>query len=314
VSARYAFLGPEGTFAHAAARQLLAGRPAELVPQASVTRAIDAIHDGTVDAAVVPLENSVEGGVPATLDALAGEQPLVILAESYLAVVFDLLARPGRTLAELAAAAGLATVATHPHAEAQVRRYLLATLPDARVELVGSTAAAARAVADGQYDAAVAPAAAAEQYRLASLAHDIADHDGAVTRFVLLGRPQPPPPPTGNDRTSLVSYLRTDHAGALLQLLTEFAIRGINLTRIESRPTKGRLGQYCFSIDCEGHLADARVADALAALHRVCSAVRYLGSYPRADGRQAPVVDGCTDPDFADAADWLARIRQAGTA
>jgi prephenate dehydratase len=306
--ARYAFLGPEGSFAHAAALQLLAGRAAELVPRASVTRAIDAIHDGTVEASVVPLENSVEGGVPATLDALAGEQPLVILAETYLAVVFDLLARPGRTLAELA------TVATHPHAEAQVRRYLLATLPDARVELVGSTAAAARAVADGEYDAAVAPAAAAERYRLASLAHDIADHDGAVTRFVLLGRPQPPPPPTGNDRTSLVSYLRTDHAGALLQILTEFATRGINLTRIESRPTKGRLGQYCFSIDCEGHLADARVADALAALYRVGAAVRYLGSYPRADGRQAPVLAGCGDSDFADAAAWLARIRQSGTA
>lgn len=306
--ARYAFLGPEGTFAHAAALQLLAGRDAELVPQASVTRAIDAIHDGTVEAAVVPLENSVEGGVPATLDALAGEQPLVILAESYLAVVFDLLARPGRTLTELA------TVATHPHAEAQVRRYLHATLPDARVELVDSTAAAARAVADGRFDAAVAPVAAAERYGLASLEHDIADHDGAVTRFVLLGRPQPPPPPTGNDRTSLVSYLRTDHAGALLQLLTEFATRGINLTRIESRPTKGRLGQYCFSIDCEGHLADARVADALAALHRVCAAVRYLGSYPRADGQQAPVEAGCADPDFTAAADWLTQIRQSGTA
>jgi prephenate dehydratase len=312
VSARHAFLGPEGTFAHAAALQL-AGPGVELVPRASVTRAIDAIHDGTVEAAVVPLENSVEGGVPATLDALAAEQPLVILAEGYLAVVFDLLARPGRTLPELAGA-DLATVATHPHAEAQVRRYLLTTLPDARVELVGSTAAAARAVADGQYDAAVAPAAAAEQYRLVSLAHDIADHDGAVTRFVLLGRPQPPPPPTGNDRTSLVCYLRSDHAGALLQLLTEFATRGINLTRIESRPTKGRLGQYCFSIDCEGHLADARVADALTALHRVCAAVRYLGSYPRADGQQAPVATGCADPDFAGAADWLARIRQSGTA
>ncbi|HET6210073.1 MAG TPA: prephenate dehydratase domain-containing protein, partial [Jatrophihabitans sp.] len=204
--------------------------------------------------------------------------------------------------------------ATHPHAEAQVRRYLLATLPDARVELVGSTAAAALAVADRQYDAAVAPAAAAERYGLVSLAHDIADHDGAVTRFVLLGRPQPPPPPTGNDRTSLVSYLRTDHAGALLQILTEFATRGINLTRIESRPTKGRLGQYCFSIDCEGHLADARVADALTALHRVCAAVRYLGSYPRADGRQAPLLAGCADADFADAAGWLERIRQSGTA
>ena len=118
-----------------------------------------------------------------------------------------------------------------------------------------------------------------------------------MTRFVLLGRPQPPPPPTGNDRTSLVGYLRADHAGALLQILTEFATRGINLTRIESRPTKGRLGQYCFSIDCEGHLADARVADALAALHRVCAAGALPGLLPRRDGgRRAPVPTAAPTP------------------
>jgi prephenate dehydratase len=314
VPARYAFLGPEGTFAHAAARQLVATRrPAspdetELVPQASVTQAIDALRDGTVGGAVVPLENSVEGAVPATLDALAGDRPLVIVAETLLPVVFDLMACPGRTLADLR------TVATHPHAEAQVRRYLLSALPAASVELVGSTAAAAQAVAAGRYDAAVAPAISASLYGLATLAQDIADNDGAVTRFVLLSRPQPPPPPTGNDRTSLVCYLREDHAGALLQILTEFAARGINLTRIESRPTKGRIGQYCFSIDCEGHIAEARVADALAALYRVCAAVRYLGSYHREDGEQAPVQAGCAEADFADAGRWLARIRQFGTA
>jgi prephenate dehydratase len=318
VPSRYAFLGPAGTFAHAAAIQLLAanqlatGQPAtagepELIGLASVTQAIDAAHDGTVEGAVVPLENSVEGAVPATLDALAGEQGLVILAETFLPVVFDLMSRPGTELADIR------TLATHPHAEAQVRRYLMSALPRATVALVGSTAGGAQAVAAGDYDAAIAPASAAALYQLASLAHDIADNRGAVTRFVLLGRPQPPPPPTGNDRTTLVTYLREDHAGALLQILTEFASRGINLTRIESRPTKGRIGQYCFSIDCEGHIAEARVADALAALYRVCASVRYLGSYRREDGNQSVLLTGSTDADYDEAAAWLAKISQHGT-
>jgi prephenate dehydratase len=303
-ASRYAFLGPAGTFAHAAARQL-ADADTELVPYASVTQAIDALQDGEVDRAVVPLENSVEGAVPATLDALTTDRPLVIRAETFLPVVFDLVARPGTS--------AVGSIATHPHAAAQVRRYLLGTLPDAEVTPVGSTAAGAQAVAAGRFDAAVAPAGAAELYRLTVLAHDIADHPGAITRFVLLSRPCPPPAPTGNDRTTVVAYLRHNHAGALLQLLTEFATRGVNLTRIESRPTKGQLGEYCFSIDCEGHLADARVADALGALHRVCSGVRYLGSYPRADdGRQSPLPAGARDADFTSAEDWLAGIREHG--
>jgi prephenate dehydratase len=305
--ARYAFLGPEGTFAHAAAQQLRTS-DATLLPYGSVTQAIDALHAGSVDGAVVPLENSVEGAVPATLDALSTDQPLVIRAETFLPVVFDLMARPGTTLADVR------TIATHPHAEAQVRRYLLSTVPDASVALVGSTAAGAQAVSRGEFDAAVAPVLSAGRYGLSTLAHDIADNSGAVTRFVLLTAPQPPEPPTGNDRTTLVTYLRDNHSGALLQILTEFAARGVNLTRIESRPTKNRIGQYCFSIDCEGHLADARVADALAALHRVCAGVRYLGSYARQDGKQDPVASGCTDGDFAEAAGWLARIRTHGTA
>ncbi|HEX2905187.1 MAG TPA: prephenate dehydratase [Jatrophihabitans sp.] len=300
-----AFLGPAGTFAHAAARQLVEAGT-ELVPYPTVTHAIDAVHAGDVAGAVVPLENSVEGAVPATLDALTAEEPLVIVAETFLPVVFDLMGRPGTETG------AVRTVATHPHAEAQVRRYLLATLPAATVTLVGSTAAGAQAVAAGVYDAAVAPVISAELYGLTTLAHDIADNAGAVTRFVLLTRPQPAPPPTGNDRTTLVTFLRENHSGALLQILTEFAARGVNLTRIESRPTKGRIGQYCFSIDCEGHLADARVADALAALHRVCAAVRYLGSYPRRDGQQAPLPAGVTDPDFAAAARWLAGVREHG--
>ena len=144
------------------------------------------------------------------------------------------MARAGTSLADVT------TVATHPHAEAQVRRWLHRHLPGATVTLVGSTAGAAQAVAAGEYDAAVGAAVAGELYGLSPLAHDIADNAGAVTRFVLLTRPAPPPAPTGNDRTTLVAYLREDHSGALLEILTEFAPAAVNLTRIESRPTKGR--------------------------------------------------------------------------
>jgi prephenate dehydratase len=303
----YGFLGPEGSFAHAAAQALADG--AELVPQATVAEVVDAVRAGLVAGAVVPLENSVEGSVPATLDELAApDSPLVITAETYLPVVFDLLVRPGTT------PAAIGTVATHPHAAAQVRRYLLTELPAARVIPVGSTAGGAQAVAQGQYDAAVAPAAAGARYQLDSLAHDIADNPGAVTRFVLLEPATAPPAPTGTDRTTVLTYLQENRAGALLEILTEFAARGVNLTRIESRPTKGRLGQYCFSIDCEGHVCDARVGDALAALHRSCADVRYLGSYPRRDGGTGEVHGGRTDADFAEAAGWLDRIRSTGTA
>ena len=306
---RYGFLGPAGTFAHSAARKLVAqlSSEAELMPYGTVTLAIDALRAGTVNGAVVPIENSVEGAVPATLDELAGGSPLVIAAETFLPVMFDLLVRPGTRLA------AVGSIATHPHAEAQVRRFLQAELPGVTVALVGSTAGGAQAVAAGEYDAAVAPSAAGELYGLDSLAHDIADHQGAVTRFVLLQRPSAPPPPTGNDRTTLVTYLKADHAGALLEILTEFGTRQVNLTRIESRPTKGRIGQYCFTIDCEGHIAEARVGDAVAALHRVCADVRYLGSYQRMDGEQEPAGQGRSDPDFAEAAAWLESIRRSGT-
>jgi prephenate dehydratase len=305
--ATLAFLGPEGTFAHAAVLGLPAASEATLLPMTSVPAAIDAVRRGEADAALVPFENSVVGAVPATLDELAAGEPLMISAETYLPVAFELLGRPGTALADVR------SIATHPHAEAQVRRWLIAMLPDAEVSLVGSTAAAAQAVARGEYDAAVGAAVAGQLYGLRSLASDIADTDGAVTRFVLLVRPAPPPPPTGNDRTTLVAYLRDDHAGALLEILSEFATRGVNLTRIESRPTKGRIGQYCFSIDCEGHVADERVGDALAALHRVCADVRFLGSYPRQQGRVGPVPHGRRDAEFTDAREWLHRIRAKGT-
>lgn len=305
--ARIAFLGPEGTFAHAALLTLPESSGAKLLPQATVVHAVEMVRSGEADAALVPLENSVEGAVPATLDELATGEPLVVVEEAFLPVAFDLLARPDHSLADVR------TVATHPHAEAQTRRWLMTHVPDARVVLLGSTAAGAAAVAAGEADASVSTTLAGRLFGLTQLATDIADHRGAVTRFVLLARPQPAPPPTGNDRTSLVAFLRADHPGALLELLSVFADRGVNLTRIESRPTKDRLGDYCFSIDLEGHVADARVGDALAALRRVCADVRYLGSYPRREGRQSPVPVGRGDDDFAAAAAWLAAVRSTGT-
>jgi prephenate dehydratase len=304
--ATIAFLGPEGTFAHAALRALPVAAGATLLPLSNVTLAIDAVRTGSADAALVPLENSVEGAVPATLDELASGDPLVIAEETYLDVTFELMARPGTRLSDVT------SVATHPHAEAQVRRWLIENLRSAQVALVGSTAGAAQAVAAGEFDAAVGAAVAGELYGLDVIAHNIADIENAVTRFVLLAKPAPPPAPTGNDRTTLVAYLREDHSGALLEILSEFGTRGVNLTRIESRPTKGRIGQYCFSIDCEGHIAEERVGDAVAALHRVCGDVRYLGSYPRRQGRQEPVPVGRHDAEFVEARAWLAKVRGTG--
>ena len=301
-----AFLGPAGTFAHAALRALPVAQSATLQPMANVTLAIDAVRTGEADGALVPLENSVEGAVPATLDELANGDPLIIAQETYLSVAFDLMARPGTALADVR------TIATHTHAEAQVRRWLQKSVPDAAVTLVGSTAGGAQAVAAGEFDAAIGAAVAAELYGLETIAHDIADNAAAVTRFVLLTQPAPPPPPSGNDRTTLVAYLREDHSGALLEILSEFSTRAVNLTRIESRPTKGRIGQYCFSIDCEGHIADERVGDAVAALHRVCADVRYLGSYPRQDGTQGPIPTGRTDVEFVESRVWLGQVRESG--
>ena len=309
--ARYAFLGPAGTFCEAAARSLPAAARAQLDPYPNVPAALQSVAAGTVDGAVVPFENSVEGSVSSTLDELAFGEPLQITREILLPVRFALLARPETALSDIVA------VGTHPHAEAQCRRWLAERLPQAQVLLAASTAEAAAAVArggdgnrrDAPYQAAIAAPLAAERYRLRVLADDVGDNPDAVTRFVLLSRPGPPPTPTGVDRSTLVAFIADDHPGALLEILTELAVRGVNLTRIESRPTGFGLGRYCFSMDFEGHVAEARVGAALSALHRICADVRFLGSYPRADGSRPAVRPGTTDADFADAFAWLAALR-----
>ena len=306
---RYAYLGPEGTFAEIALRSLPESRDADLIPVETVADAFAAVRDGSVEGAVVPFENSVEGAVTGTLDEFATGDPLHIAREMLVPVRLSLLARPGTDLG------AIRVVASHPHATAQCRHWLRAHLPEARVHAAPSTAEAAAVVAEGAdaTDAAIASPAAGTRYGLAELVADIGDHQHAVTRFVLAVEPGPLPRPTGADRTTVVTLIADDHPGALLELLTEFAVRGVNLTRIESRPTGHGLGRYCFSIDCEGHIEDVRVGDALAALHRFCEEVRFCGSYPRADGEAPRLRPGTSDGDFRAAAEWLDRARR-GTA
>jgi prephenate dehydratase len=300
---RFAYLGPEGTFAEAALSTAIASSEGVRYPQPSVPAALAAVRTGDADAALVPMENSVEGSVPATMDGLADGEPLVISREVFLDVTFVLAVRPGTELS------GVRSVASHPHALAQTAGRLAELLPDVLPLPVSSTAGAAEAVAAGEYDAAVCAPIAAERYGLAPLVGDIADNPGAVTRFVMVEPAGTLPAPTGNDKTSLVVVVE-DRTGALLDVLREFAVRDISLIRIESRPIRERKWVYSFSLDCEGHVADRRVGEALAALHRVCEDVRFLGSYPRADGREnRPVPPMAADPAFAEAEEWLARIR-----
>ncbi|WP_028924408.1 prephenate dehydratase [Pseudonocardia acaciae] len=311
---RLAFLGPRATFTEQAVRRLPESEGAELVPSTTTTAALAAVRAGEADAACVPFENSVEGGVPAVLDALVADPPLVIVREVLLAVRFALMARPG------AAADEIRTVASHPHGEAQTRHWLAANLPKAAVLMSSSTAEAAAQVARGEVDAAVAAPIAAATHGLEILSDDIADTAAAVTRFVLVRPPCPPPPPTGADRTTLAATTE-NRPGALLGVLTELAVRGIDLTRIESRPIKDQRDEYWFHLDCRGHVAQPAMGEALAALHRRCLRVRYLGSYGRdpegggvvagASGGAEP-VNGNGEDRFAAAAAWLDGVR-AGT-
>ncbi len=294
---RVSYFGPAGTFTEAACRRLVDAATVELVAAATPSAALQLVRDGAVDAACVPVENSVEGSVPPTLDALATGSRLQLVAEVELPVAFSVLVRPGTTLAEVR------TVRTHPHAAAQVRQWLAEHLPDAQVQVGSSTAAAAHDVLDGTVDAAVATALVGQQLGLASLADGVADVDDARTRFVLVRPPCPPPPRTGNDRTSVVLSL-ANTPGALVQAMLEFAVRGIDLTRIESRPTRTALGTYRFYLDCVGHIDDPVVAEALAALHRRCTELRYLGSWPAASDSA-----GAPPPPPGDAAQWVADMR-----
>ena len=270
----YAYLGPAGTFTEAALRQITSESDV-LVPYSNVTAALDAVRSGAAEKVLVPIENSVEGVVSRTLDELALGTPLVVTAETTIPVSFSLMVSPeniGKPITK---------IATHPHAEAQCRSYVAKNYPQAEVIEMSSTAAAAKGLKDGNYDAAIASQIAATTYSLKVLASDIGDNSGAVTRFVVAQKPGVTPEPTGNDRTSLVAFIGTDHAGALLEILTEFAKKDVNLTFIQSRPTGRELGDYHFIIDAEGHIADPKVSAAIDGVRKICEDIRFLGSYPR---------------------------------
>ncbi len=298
---KYAYLGPVGTFTEAALRTITGGSD-QLTPCSNVTAALDMVRNGVADYALVPIENSVEGVVARTLDELATGEPLIIVGEVLLPVTFALMVKDESV--------EIKKIATHPHAEAQCRNYIAKHYPNAEIITTNSTAAAAEALANGQFDAAVASEIAAKTYGLTVINENIGDSDSAVTRFVLVSKPGALPAPTGFDRTSLAAFIGIDHAGALLEVLTEFAVRGVNLTFIQSRPTGRELGHYHFIIDSEGHINDARVGDALTGLRRICEDIRFLGSYPRADKVAPTTTKATSDDSFKSSNNWLEDVRK----
>ena len=269
---RIAYLGPEATYAHLAARQQF-GAAAAYVPVASVGEVFHEVESGRAHLGVVPVENSTEGMVAHTLDLLA-DSPLVICAEMSLPVRHALLARPGTQLGDLT------RVAAHPQALAQCRRWLADHLPGVATEADASNARAAERAHREPGVGAIASEAAGEAYELAVLARAIQDEPGNMTRFLVLA-PRDAGQPTGDDKTSILFTVR-DEVGILSRMLRPFAQHGIDLIKIESRPLRGRPWEYVFYLDLKGHRAERRVQQALAKLERGALRLKILGSYPAA--------------------------------
>ena len=274
MSIKYAYLGPAGTFTEAALLKI-ATKDDQLIAYANVTAALDAVRKGECAKALVPIENSVEGVVARTLDELASGEPLVITAETTLPVTFSLMTLDKTDIKDIK------SIATHPHAESQCRSFIAKNFPNAQVIETASTAAAAKGLSKGDYDAAIAAPIAAKNYQLKVIAEDIGDNTTAVTRFVVVEKLGKVPAATGKDRTSLAVFIAIDHAGALLEILNEFAKHQVNLSFIQSRPTGAQLGHYHFIIDAEGHVADISINAALSGLKEICKDIRFLGTYQR---------------------------------
>lgn len=271
---RIAYLGPEGSFSEEAARAH-AGDTVEMVGFQDIPAVISALGHGLVDEAVVPIENSIEGSVSVTLDQLIhNPEPPRITAELNLPVRHHLVARPGTTLSDIE------RVVSHPQAVAQCRQFMLEQLPQVQVLPALSTSAAVQSLVHSSRIAAIGNERAARLYGMAVIAADIQDGDENVTRFVALGAE--PVPATGKDKTSICCSIAEDRPGSLLAILAEFADRNINLTKIESRPTRGGLGKYYFLIDLEGHEGDEKVVAALAGVKERSYTLQVLGSYPAA--------------------------------
>jgi prephenate dehydratase len=297
----YSFLGPAGTFTEAALAQVPEARGHQWVPVRNVGEALADVVEGRSDAAMIAIENSIDGGVSTTQDALATVPGLRIIGEYLVPVNFVLVGRPGSKLSDVSLVAG------HPVAYAQCLQWLTRELPGHSHIPAASNVASALGLLDGtsNADAAIAPPTITEHHELEVLAENIGDNPNAVTRFVLVGRTVAPTPPTGADKTSLIVELPKDYPGALLELLEQFATRGINLSLLASRPIGDALGRYRFVIDADGHIQDERMADALLGLRRFSPQVIFLGSYPRADRAVVRYPDRYSDEIFVEARDWL---------
>jgi len=298
----YSYLGPAGTFTEAALAQVPEARGQIWKPVRNIAEALSDVVEGRSHAAMIAIENSVDGGVSTAQDALATTPGLRIVGEYLVPVSFVLVARPGVTLAEVS------LVAAHPVAYAQCLGWLGEHLPAHQHLPAASNVASALGLIDGSSnaDAAIAPPGILEHHDdLTLLAEDIGDNKEAVTRFVLVQRTVAPPPPTGADKTSLIVELPQEYPGALLEMLEQFATRGINLSLLASRPIGDALGRYRFVIDADGHIQDERMADALMGLRRFSPQVLFLGSYPRADRVINRYQDRYSDDVFVEARDWL---------
>jgi len=300
---RVGFMGPHGTFTE----QALLSQPdlaaADTRPFDSIPDVLNGLVTGEVDLGFVPIENAIEGAVNVTQDALAFDLDLRIQREVVLDVQLNLLALPGTELADIH------TVVSFPVAVAQCRSFLREHIPDAEIQAATSTAEAARQVGEQRLEgvATISNPLAAELYGLEAIAEAVEDHTGNQTRFLLLAR-EGVPGPTGHDKTSVVVFQRANEPGSLLAILHEFAARNIDLSRLESRPTRRVLGDYCFLLDFEGHIGDEVVADCLRDLKMKQGDIKFLGSYPAA-GHEGEQVRRENDANWRDAADWVQQLR-----
>ena len=314
----YAYFGPAGTFTEMALDALLRRRGEEhtatKIAVSNPPAVIEMVRNGDADFGCVPIESSLEGAVPATMDALAPRAdrgPVQAYAEVALDIAFTIAA------AQDLAADQVRTVAAYPVAAGQVRRSIEQLYPNAQVVIATSNSGAAEDVAQGRADAAVTTSAATALHGLVTLAEGVVDSDDAVTRFLLVGKPGAPGEPTGADRTSVILDL-PNTPGSLVAAMNEFAMRGIDLTRIESRPRGAdsradgaparSAGQYRFYLDARGHVRDHAIGEALRALHRSAERVVFLGSWPI--DPQLAVAAAAAPPDHADSQAWFDDLLQ----
>lgn len=297
----YSYLGPAGTFTEAALEQVPEARGHDWKAVHNVGEALADVLEGRSHAAMIAIENSVEGGVSTTLDALATLPGLRIIGEYLVKVNFVLVGRPGVRLEDVG------VIAAHPVAYAQCHSWLGEHLPRHAHVPAASNVASILGVLDGSSpaQAAIAAPGIVQHHDVEVLAEQIGDNDNAVTRFVLVSKPAPPSEPTGADKTSLIVELPDDRPGALLDMLEQFSTRGINLSLLQSRPVGDALGRYRFVVDADGHAYDERMADALLGIRRFSPRVVFLGSYPRADRRIVHYPERYADGVFVEARDWL---------